>query len=139
MEMRPGPGLRALIVRSGGGMKNARCGLGRQRCCGGFDIRAVRGLETGRRSCGHRLPPLCPTGHNIKKHFSNHDVKMVSLCGRSKHEFGIPSINSLLYLRSINIIQSKPSASSPSTFALLDSLRSFSPPGYVAPLADLPL
>jgi len=42
----------------GGGMKNARCGLGRQRCCGGFDIRAVRGLETSRRSCGHRLPPL---------------------------------------------------------------------------------
>ena len=35
--------------------------------CGGFDIRAMRGLGTGRRSCGHRLPPLGPMGHNIKK------------------------------------------------------------------------
>ena len=38
---------------------------------------------------------------------------MGNLCGRSKHEFGIPAINSLLHFRSINVIQSKPPASSP--------------------------
>ena len=76
---------------------------------GGFDMCGVWRLIGVAVGIGF---PVSDGATTLQKHFSNHDVKMVSLCGRPKHEFGIPAINSLLHFRSINIVQSKPSASS---------------------------